>query len=448
MLLKFINWIKPMPDAKIQLTDEKEIAKKYRAWRIRMFLGMYIGYMFYYFTRKNISYVAPLFINELNLTKVSFGVLNSAMAIAYGVGKFLCGMIADKCNTRTFMAFGLIGSSIVNLFFGFLPSLPILVFFWGLNGGFQSMGFPPVAKALVYWFSQNERGTMWTLFGSARMCGVTLIGILASFFIAINHWRAVFYIPGIIGIITGIGMLFVLTDTPSSIGLPAIEVFRKDIPPLKKQGNLSRWQVLTKYVFCNKYIWFIAIASTFMYFIRFATLDWSAIFMVERGIHPKTAASLLVLTPLLGTLSGVSSGYICDKFFKSRCVPISIVCLSLLIGSLWGMYHFTNSQTPLWIVGLFLSLVGFFIEGPQCVALGVLLSRLTLQESAAAALGFSGMFQYLGTFLSGIGAALIIEKYGWHGIFVTCGIFCIIVMFFISLTWKAEIEKLKMIKNK
>jgi sugar phosphate permease len=420
MLSKFIDWLKPMPDAKVQLTDEKEITKKYKSYRIRMFLWMYIGYILYYLTRKNISYVAPLFINELGLTKMSFGILGSAMAISYGIGKFLSGMIADKCNIKTFMAFGLIGSSVINLFFGFLPSLPLLIFFWGINGGLQSMGFPPVAKGLVYWFSQNERGTIWTLFSSSKMGGIALVGILGSFFIAIGHWRAVFYVPGILGIIVGIIILLVLADKPSSVGLPPIEVFRKDIILLKKQSELSHWQILNKYVFANPYLWFLAVASTFMYFIRFTTLDWCTIFMTERGISPKTASSLLIFMPLIGALGGISSGWLCDKFFKSRCVPVSLIYLFFLLGSLWGMYHFTDVQTPWWIVGLFLSLVGFFVDGPQSIALGVLVTRLTLQESAGAAIGFVGIFEYLGTFLAGIGAAMLIEKYSWYGIFMAC----------------------------
>jgi OPA family sugar phosphate sensor protein UhpC-like MFS transporter len=161
--------------------------------------------------------------------------------------------------------------------------------------------------------------------------------------------------------------------------------------------------------------------------------------MTERGITPKVASSLLVFMPLIGTLGGISAGWFCDKFFKSRCVPISLIYLLFLIGSLWGMYHFTDARNPLWTIALPLALVGFFVDGPQSVA-GVLVSRLTLQESVGSAIGFVGVFEYLGTFLAGIGAAMLIERYSWEGIFVSCGILCVIVMFLISLIWKEEIR--------
>ena len=438
MLAKFINWMKPLKDSDHPITDEAQIKKEYRKYRIKMFFGMYAGYVMYYFTRKNLSYAAPSFISELGITKMQFGILGSTMYVTYGIGKFVSGMLADKCNIRTFMAFGLIGSGVINLFFGFLPSLPLLAFFWGLNGGLQSMGFPPVAKGLVYWFSPSERATKWTLWSSSHTVGTSLIGIVAGVCIAMGYWRAAFYVPGIVGVITGILLLFILTDKPSSIGLPPIEKYKNDVMPVKKESGLTHWQILKKYVFANPFLWSLAIAYIFVYFIRFATLDWGAVFMTERGIDKARAAYLLTLMPFVGTLGGISSGWLADRLFRGRCTPINLIYLFCLIFSLWGMYHFTHVDTPWWLVGIFLALVGFFVDGPQNLVGGVQASRVTVQESVSAACGFTGMFGYLGAFLSGIGAAWLIEKWGWEGVFIACAVSCVVAMLFIAVTWKKE----------
>jgi sugar phosphate permease len=435
--------MKPLQNAQNPIKDEQEIAKKYKYWRIKMFFGMYVGYVVYYFTRKNLSYAAPSFINELGVTKMEFGILGSTMYVTYGIGKFLSGMLADRCNIRAFMAFGLIGSSIVNLFFGFLPSLPMLTFFWGVNGALQSMGFPPVAKGLVYWFSPSERATKWTLWSSAHTVGTALVGILAGVCIALGQWKAAFYIPGVLGLVVGISLLFTLTDKPSSVGLPPVEEYHNDSLPLKKQSGLTHWQTLTKYVFGNPYLWALAIAYIFVYFIRFATLDWSTIFMTERGIEASRAAYLLVFMPFIGSLGGISAGWFADRFFKGRCAPVNIIYLFLLIFSLWGMYKFTHAGSSWWLIALFLSLVGFFVDGPQNLVGGVQASRVTVQESVSAATGFTGMFGYVGAFLSGIGAAFLIDRWGWYGIFVACGISCVAAMLFISITWKKEVGEVK-----
>ncbi|MDR1928701.1 MAG: hypothetical protein LBQ07_01305, partial [Endomicrobium sp.] len=83
-----------MYNAKNQISDGKQIAKQYRTWRIKMFLGMYFGYLMYYLTRKNLPYAAPSLISELGITKIEFGILGSVMSITYGIGKFLAGMLA------------------------------------------------------------------------------------------------------------------------------------------------------------------------------------------------------------------------------------------------------------------------------------------------------------------------------------------------------------------
>ena len=56
MLSKILNWFKPLPDA-TPLTDEQEIKRLYRSWRIKMFFSMYFGYALFYFTRKNLDII-------------------------------------------------------------------------------------------------------------------------------------------------------------------------------------------------------------------------------------------------------------------------------------------------------------------------------------------------------------------------------------------------------
>ncbi|MDR0985122.1 MAG: MFS transporter [Endomicrobium sp.] len=440
MLDKFINWLKPLPDSKNKISDKKQIAKEYKTWRIRMFGGTFIGYVVYYFTRTNINYATPSMMATYGITAERFGYITMALFIVYGIGRFVSGILADKCNIRTFMALGLMGSSIINLFFGFIPSVPVLIFLWGLNGGFQSMGYPPSSKSLVYWFSPSERATKWGFWSTSHTVGASLIGMLVSFCIKLGNWRAAFYFPGIIGLITSFLLLLILTDKPSSVGLPPIDVYRDDPIPLKKQTGLSHFETLKKYVFFNVYIWILAISYIFIYFIRWFPMNWGTLFMVQRGIPGYIAALLLSFMPLIGSLGGILACWLTDKLFNGRCSPIVIVYLFGLIFSLWGMYHFTSANTSPLIVGLFFALVGFFVAGPQTIIGGLYISRLTVQESVSAACGFVGMFGYIGAILTGfIGA--VVDKYGWYGMFVACSICCVLSMILVIMTWNKELQK-------
>jgi sugar phosphate permease len=431
--------MKPLAEAKTQLTDKKQIAKQYKLWRIKMFLGVYVGYMVYYFNRKNLSYAAPSLISELGITRTEFGILGSTMAITYGVGKFLSGMIADKCNIRTFMAFGLIGSSVINLFFGFLTSLPLITLFWGINGGLQSMGYPPAIRTIVYWFSPSEKTTKFTIWSSSHRLGTAILGLLTGVFIATGHWRAAFYIPGVIGILTGIGLLFTLTDKPSSVGLPPIDIYRNDFSQsqMNKQSELSHWMILKKYIFTNLNMWILAISGIFVFFSFGFILDWSTLFMVSRGISKSKAAYLLSLLPFVGCFGGMAAGFIIDKFFKGRAIPVIIIFLFGLLACFVGIYRFTAPSTAWWIIGIFLALAGFFSDAPQILG-SMVASNIVPAGSVGAGCGFVGLFHYIGTFLSGICIALIIEKWDWYGGFMAACISCLLAIFFTALIWNKE----------
>ena len=100
------------------ITDEAQIKKQYRYWRFRVFYGMYIGYAVFYFTRKSFTFAMPVLAADLGFAKSDLGFLCSLGAIAYGVSKFLSGVISDRANLRYFMGVGLIMTGIFNFLVG------------------------------------------------------------------------------------------------------------------------------------------------------------------------------------------------------------------------------------------------------------------------------------------------------------------------------------------
>lgn len=454
--------LKPLPDAKEKVPSDR-VPAEYAKWRWKMFMGMYLGYVVFYFTRKNESFVRPLLGSDLGLDIMQLGMLGTIMYITYGVGKFLNGILADRCNIRAFMAIGLMGAALVNLAFPSSPSLICLYVLWGLNGIFQSMGFPPVAKGLVHWFAPKERATKWTLWSSSHTCGAFLIGIIASWCLG-NHletisswclqhnlalfsscclflqglgWKLVFYISGSIALLTSIALLFTLTDKPESVGLPKIEDYMNDKMPVKAESDMSHGEILKKYIFGNKFLWMLAFAYIFVYFVRFAALDWTTKFMVDCGYSHGAAAGYLVAMPLLGMPGGIVAGIIADKYFKGRCTPINIIYLVLLAVSAWLFYQSVLAHDT-FMPYIYSAAIGFLVDGPQNLVGGVQTSRVTVQQAASAATGFTGMFGYLGAVLSGAGAAWIITNYSWNGFFLSIVLASVISIVLISFTAKQE----------
>ncbi|MDR0292139.1 MAG: MFS transporter [Elusimicrobium sp.] len=451
-----LSLFRPLPDAPEKIKDEKEIKRLYRRMRIKMFFSMYLGYVAYYFTRKNVAPIAHIFMNESGLTIEQYGWMGTIAYLTYGIGKFLSGMLSDKSNLKAFMACGLFVSSIVNLFFGYIHTFWILAFFYGVNNAFQSMGFPPVARGLVTWFSSKERATKWTLWSSAHTVGTTGVAWLAGGLLLLVaakftlggktivmadyiSWRSVFYVPGIIGIITSVHLFYSLVDKPSNLGLPDIETHSGSVAPTRaEKAEMPYWEVLKKYVLKNPYLWSLAIAYVFIYYIRFVTLDWATIFLGEvKNMDKNSLPFLYSIMPLIGTFGGIFSGWLADKFFNGRCAPVNIIFLFILIFAVYAFYLYSGPEHIL-LTAVLLGAVGFFVDGPQNLAGGVQVSRITVKESVAAACGFSGMFGYFGATLSGRGAAYIISHYGWSGLYFSCAVSAFLAIFFVAVPWNKE----------
>ena len=96
-----------------------QIQARYTSYRWQALFGVFIGYMAYYLVRNNFTLSSPYLTKALNLSKAEFGVLSSALLITYGVSKGIMSSIADKCNPKLYMVFGLVLSAIINFLLGF-----------------------------------------------------------------------------------------------------------------------------------------------------------------------------------------------------------------------------------------------------------------------------------------------------------------------------------------
>jgi len=83
-----------------------------------------------------------------------------------------------------------------------------------------------------------------------------------------------------------------------------------------------------------------------------------------------------------------------------------------------------------------LAAAGFFIYGPQAL-IGITAANLATKRAAATAAGFTGLFGYASTIVSGWGLGLLVEKAGWHTAFgALLGIGALGTFMFI-LAWRA-----------
>ena len=95
------------------------------------------------------------------LAPVQVGTLTSLFPIAYGMSKFVSGVLGARSSPTVMLAGGLMATAAVNVAFGFGSGMGWFCAFWALNGVLQGFGGPCCARILTSWFATKERGTYW-----------------------------------------------------------------------------------------------------------------------------------------------------------------------------------------------------------------------------------------------------------------------------------------------
>lgn len=461
MLSAFINFFKE-PPYRETIKDKQKVDKMYKHFRWRIFYSSYIAYVVFHICRKNIAVALPSMSKALNFSNTELGILGSSLYITYGIGKFINGILADKSNVRTFLPTALIMSAICNLlfvlsavfitpghvsFFG-LPSATILLwlfcFFWGANGWFQSMGFPPVAKSLSYWYSNSERGTKWAVWSTSHQVGVFFAVMISGFMIDKFGWQAAFFVPALLCFVVGFWLFDRLRDKPQTLGLPEVEKYR-DEPSAKinsedEEDKRSYFEIFKEHILCNPVIWMLAVAYVFVYIVRFGTEDWLVKYLVEvKGDSLTLATSILSSLAVVGAFGTILAGVVSDKVFKGNRTIVNIIFLACLIISLVGFAFNPVDNNIMDFV--YAAMIGMFTAGPQMLIGGLCAVESSSKKVASAAIGFTGMFGYVGATLSSAGTGFMIDKFGWNGAIIFWGtstFICLIICIILSMYEKRK----------
>lgn len=420
-----------------EIKDKELVKTEYKYWRIRILYSMFIGYAFYYFTRKSFTFAMPGLIHDLGFDKSQLGILGSILSITYGISKFASGMIGDRTNPRYMMAIGLMLTGVWNICFGLSSSIFFFALFWGLNGWFQGFGWPPCARFLTQWYSHSERGSWWSTWNVSHNVGGFLIPWVAGVALQYFGWRYAMYIPGILCILVGFFLINRLRDTPQSLGLPPIEKYRNDyIDKVEAEGEdatLTSKKILKEYILKNPYIWLLAVAYFFVYAVRTGINDWTALFLVEsKGYSSIGANGCVSLFEVGGFFGSLAAGWSSDYLFKAKRGPVNVlfaIGMLIFIGLFWFI---PVGYTLLDSAAMFL--IGFMIFGPQMM-IGLAAAELSHKKAAATSTGFVGFFAYIGAACAGYPLGSITQSLGWEGFYWALLICCVISVLLLLPLW-------------
>jgi OPA family glycerol-3-phosphate transporter-like MFS transporter len=199
------------------------------------------------------------------------------------------------------------------------------------------------------------------------------------------------------------------------VGLPPIEEYKNDYTneELKlgktiHEQELSTRDLFVNYIFKNKLLWLFAAANFFVYVVRYSMLDWGSLYLIEaKGANIQDGGWAVSMVDLGGIPSTLLLGWLSDKIGGRRgllaffCMfPISLAFMVIIFNP---PGHFGIDMTAL-------VMIGFFIY-PALALVGVSALDMVSKKAAGTAVGFIGLWGYLGRTTQAMGFGWMMDHF-------------------------------------
>jgi sugar phosphate permease len=387
---------------------------------------MVAGYAGYYLCRSNFSVAVPMLIQEMgargipaDTATVRLGAIASWGVLAYALGKFPSGWLADFLGGRRNFLYGMGGSILFTVLFAMGGGMPVFTLAWFGNRLVQSLGWAGMVKISSRWFSYSSYGTVMGLISLSYLFGDAaarqFMGVLIAHGLG---WRGVFYAAAaVLGVLLMLNLIF-LRETPQSRGLE-----EPDANPLSlfhargDQPRPKNLRVLLETFAASPIFWLVCLISVGVTLMRETFNFWTpAYFTQALGLTNADAAQKSALFPLFGGLSVVLAGFLSDKLGPKGRALIILVGLLLTSGVLLALALLsTGGSTALhvWLVAL----VAFLMLGPYSYFAGAISLDFGGKQGSATASGWIDGLSYLGGVMAGSSMANVTVSWGWKGTF-------------------------------
>lgn len=388
---------------------------------------MVLGYSGCYLCRSNFSVFLGEIAQELtdagmssNTARIRMGQVATLGVLAYTLGKFVTGSIADFLGGRRNVLFGMFGSVLFTILFALGGGLPIFSIAWFGNRAVQSLCWTGMVKVTGRWFSYSAYGTAMGVISLSYLFGDAAARAFMSLLIQFGlGWREVFFAcAGVLMALTVLCLLW-LRESPREVGHA-----EPDANPLNVYGvageeddeppSLSKLLVP---LFKSPAFLTVCALSLGLTLLRETFNLWTPTYFSEvLGSTKSQAAVQSALFPLLGGASVLVAGWLGDQLGPTGRAIVILAGCSLAGVVMWilGSFEFAGHTVAAVVL---IGLVSFLMLGPYSYLAGAISLDLGGKRGAATACGIIDGVGYLGGMLAGDTVARLTVSYGWSGVF-------------------------------
>ncbi len=352
--------------------------------------------------------------------QLRFGFIASAGIVAYAVGKFLAGALADIMGGRRNFLGGMVGSILFVVVFASGGGYPLFTAAWIGNRFMQSAGWSGLVKVSSRWFSYSAYGSVMAILSLSYLFGDAACRWIMGQLMALGlGWRGVFYFSAAaLGVIFVINAVF-LRESPAERGLPApvanpMNVYAAEGEAENEHPGMA---AILRPLLSSFAFWLVCLLSLGTTLLRETFNLWTPTYFVEAvGMTAAQAASRSALFPLFGGVAVLLAGVLSDRLGLNGRNVVIVFGMSASTLCLLGLGSAHPHASP-WLPVVLVSLAGFLLLGPYSYLAGAMSLDFGGMRGSATASGIIDGVGYLAGYLAGDSMARVTVAFGWNNAF-------------------------------
>ena len=258
--------------------------------------------------------------NELHLTDVQIGWINTVLSWTLAGMAFIAGPIGDRLSRKWLITCSLIAWSIMTFMMGFvgdwrifgfcIPAFFVVMFFRSIATGVGESFYGPCYPPLIAAYHRETRSLALSIHQGALYFGLMTSGVITAWALGfLGSWRHVFMVFGAAGFALGVSFIWLLKEGSEK---------EKGEGGKEKVRNETSFLAGFVYFFRNPSAWCAMTGFVAIVFVNNAYLFWAPKFMAEKfGVSVGEAgAQTMFYHHLLAFVAILAGGVITDRFVK------------------------------------------------------------------------------------------------------------------------------------
>lgn len=459
--------------------------RRLRRWRAAVVFALYAGYAGVLLCRNDVAVALPAMKDDpaVALSNSAAGLLLMFGNLAYLIGKFVMGGVADRIGGRALFTTAVAITAAMTLLFPFVGHFAGYAVVWAICRLAQASAWPSMNKFIYRWFEPHAYSRAWGIISTSSRVGAIVADLGLGAMLLAVHWEYLFVMAGCVEVVFFVVCLVLLRDAPLQRGIPVrferefadTDASAKRLaaqpmmhpeeeraplraatpdggdddtalvlndgadadvippppvapapaqrkPPLR--ASLRRFFTEPRF-----YLICLATMSTTLMF------EWEAflpLFLAEQyGMSSGAAGTAAVVYPIGCAISLVVGGVILDRVSRRKGAAIAVGSLALCALSAMGFWVMTTHSAPLGVALALAFLSGLFLGIPAYLPMSVFSLQFGGQYECGLLVGIVDGVGYLMAMVFDLLGGHLSETVGWYAVFIVLlagGVFGVLTM--------------------